>query len=388
MAYFNFLPMERIRFGEPAATALRQEVERLQCERVFLLVSGSLKRESEHVDRIVDQLGPRFAGLFDKVPPFAPRDAVATAANQAMKLDADLIVTLGGGSVTDAGKIVQLCIQHNISNPDDLEPFRIVNKPDGTVIRPDYEGPTRVRQIAIPTTLSAAEVNSQGGSLDPRTGRKQSYLHPLMVPRVVIYDPETTLTTPIETFLSTGVRALDHCIETICAPAGNPFGNANAIQGLRLLGRGLPAVKRDTSDLQARLDCQLGAALSLIGLAGGIQLGISHALGRSLGALCGVPHGFTSCITLPPSMRFNRPACADALQVIARELGHPNDDAADVIENMVVQLGLPSRLSQVAVGPDRFEQLAEHVKNDPWLHTNPRKVQSQADIIGILESAA
>jgi maleylacetate reductase len=367
---YDYLPMERIRFGEPAAAALAAEVDRLGATRVYLMASATLRRTTSAVVNVEAALGARLVGVFDQMPPFAPRESVAMAANEARALGADLIATFGGGSLTDAGKIV-----------------RIVTQPDGRQRLPAYEGPS-IPQVSIPTTLSAGEINSQGGSLEPRTGRKQSYKHPLLTPRVVIYDPASTIHTPAITWLSTGVRALDHAVELYCAANANPLSEPSALQALRLLSRALPSVKRDPLDLAARLDCQLGAALSLQGLAGGVHIGLSHGIGHILGALCSVPHGVTSCLILPHAMRFNREVSGERHQAIAEALGRPGGDAADMIERLIADLGLPQRLSEVGVFPASFRDIAEHAMSDICVHTNPRKVRGPDDIVEILERAA
>lgn len=355
---FSFAAVERLYYGEPAAAALLREVERVGARRVFMMVSGTLRRETDEITKLQDALGSRVVGIFDNMPPFTPRDAVIAAANQARAVDADLIVTFGGGSLTDAGKIVQLCLRHNLTKVDDLEPYRVVIHPDGTRHLPQYDGPT-IRQVAIPTTLSAGETGAQGGSLDPRGGVKQSYRHPLFVPRASIYDPRVTVHTPMWIWLSTGVRALDHAIELLCAPRADPISDGNALQTLRLLSRALPRVKRDPNDLEARLDCQFAAWISLMARQYGLTLGISHAIGHTLGNHAGVPHGYTSCVMLPPAMRYNQPVVAERHRLVAEAMGHPNDDAADVVQAFIADLGMPGRLADVGVGRDQFAIIAE-----------------------------
>jgi maleylacetate reductase len=381
---FLRLPTERVVYGEPAAAAVQREAERLGARRVFLMASGSLSRGTDEVARMQAALGDRFAGLSTRIAPFAPHDDVMAATRQAREAGADLIVAFGGGSLIDAAKIVSLALRHGITGFEQLRPFQLVTHPDGMRVLPEYDGPT-VRQIS---TLSAGETNSQAGSLDPATMAKRSFRHPLMVSRVIVYDPAPTVHTPLWVWLSTGVRALDHAVELLCANEANPMSDAAAVETLRLLGSALPRVKRDPADLDARLDCQFGAFLSLTGRQGDIPLGISHAIGHTLGALCGIPHGHTSCLMLPASMRWNRPACAAQHRRVAEALGHPKDDAADVVEALIGELGMPRRLSEVGIGRERFRAIAERTMFDPWLHANPRRITSPEAVMEILELAA
>jgi hypothetical protein len=166
--------IERVQSGIPAAEALLAEAERLDARRVFLVVSRTMNRETGHVAALRDALGARFAGLHEGIPPHTPMDVVVAAAAAARAVDADLLATFGGGSVTDAGKVMQLCLRHGITAMEQLEPFRMVTNPDGTRHLPEYDGPV-VRQIAIPTTLSGGEYNSQAGCTNPLKKVKQSF---------------------------------------------------------------------------------------------------------------------------------------------------------------------------------------------------------------------
>ena len=267
--------VERIVFGKPAAQALAAEVDRLKAQRVFLIVSGTMNRTTDEVAKVRAALGTRFAGLYDRMPSHTPRDAVIEASSAARAAGTDLIVTFGGGSVTDAGKIMQICLRHNVTDVAGLDAFHAVVNADGKQTIPTFEGPV-VRQIAIPTTLSGGEFQPGGGCTDTRTKVKESFRHPLIIPRVSILDPAPTVHTPLWVWLSTGLRAVDHATEAICSPVSNVASDANFLQALRLLSRGLPRVKQDPSDLEARLDCQLAVWQAMTGRQGGAQAGPLH----------------------------------------------------------------------------------------------------------------
>lgn len=384
---FVFTAVERIVFGQPAAQALAAEAKRLDAKRAFLIVSGTMNRTTDEVAKVREALGGRYAGLYDRVPSHTPRDTVIEVAREARALDADLIVTFGGGSVTDAGKMVQICLRHNVTQFEEMEAYAVAVKPDGTQSIPQFDGP-RVRQIAIPTTLSGGEFQAGGGCTNNRTKVKQSFRHPLLIPRVSILDPQPTLHTPLWVWLSTGLRAVDHATEAICSPKSNPASDASFLQALRLLSKGLPRVKSHPDDLEARLDCQLAVWLAMAGRQAGAQMGASHAIGHVLGGSCDVPHGYTSCVMLPPVMRYNRSVNAERQKLVAEAMGHAGEDAADVIAAFVRELGLPGRLADVGVTREQFAMIADHAMHDSWLHTNPRKITSADQVLEILELAA
>lgn len=384
---FVFTAVERVVFGQPAAGALCAEVERLQARRVFMIVSGTMNRTTDEVAKVRAALGARFAGLYDKVPSHTPREAVLEAAQAARAGDADLIVTFGGGSVTDAGKLLQICLRHNITEYEQLDAYHVKVSTDGKITAPAFDGP-QVRQIAIPTTLSGGEFQPGGGGTDTRRKVKQSFRHPLLIPRVTILDPAPTVHTPLWVWLSTGLRAIDHSTEALCCPIHDSASDASFVQSLRLLASGLPRVKQNPNDLEARLDCQLGVWLAMAGRTGGAQMGASHAIGHVLGGSCDVPHGYTSCVMLAPVLRYNHGVNAERQRLVAEAMGHPGEDAADVIAAFVKTLGLPGRLSEVGVTREQFAMIADHAMHDRWLHSNPRKISSVEQVYEILEMAA
>ena len=136
--------------------------------------------------------------------------------------------------------------------------------------------------IAIPTTLSAAEFSPHAGITDPARKVKEGFQHPLSVPKSVILDPEATRETPIELLLSTGMRAVDHAVEGLCARRAAPLAEATCLRAMQMLATALPAIRRDPTNMPARLDAQLGMWLSRFVTMSGIPYGASHGLGYLL----------------------------------------------------------------------------------------------------------
>src|SRR5580704_9698643 len=299
--------MDEVVFGRPAVEAVVAQIDRLRAARAFLMVSGTLNRNTDEIKKIRDALGSRCVGTFDAMPPHTPREAVIAATEQARASGADLIVTVGGGSITDGAKAVQLCLANDIRAVEGIDAIRTAR---GVAFdRHDIKAPT-VRQVSVPTTIAGGDFSAGGGVTNTLTRVKEAVRHPLAIPRAVILDPAITLHTPEWLFLSTGIRAVDHCVEGMCSNEANPYADAQAMRGLTLLTSGLPRVKADPSDLQARLDCQMGSWLSMGPLAAGVPMGASHGIGYVLGAVFDVPHGHTSCIMLPSVMRWNKSANA------------------------------------------------------------------------------
>jgi alcohol dehydrogenase class IV len=374
-----FSRMEEVVFGEPAAAAVAGIAERLEAKRVLVMASATLDRSGDGVAAIRGALGQRLAGQYQGMPAHSPRAAVLDATRQARAACADLIVTVGGGSLTDAAKAVRLCLANDIDSIEAMDALR----PGG----PPSRAPA-VRQVSVPTTLSAGEFSAIAGVTDERSRVKELFRHPGIIPTAVVLDPAMTLATPEWLFLSTGIRAVDHCVEGICATEAHPFADAQALRGLALLAAGLPRVKANPGDLTARLDCQLGAWLSMAPLATGVPMGASHGIGYVLGAAFDIPHGHTSCIMLPAVMRWNLPANAERQALVAAAMGAPEASAATLLQRLIDSLAMPRSLSAVGIGRDAFDRIAEGAMGTPWVPRNPRPIAGPAEVLEILELAA
>lgn len=377
-----FGAMDEVVFGTVAAEAVVGQMDRLGTSRAFLMVSGTLNRRTDEIEKIREALGSRCAATFDAMPPHTPREAVMAAAEQARAANADLIVTVGGGSITDGAKAVQLCLANNISTAEDIDKIR-ANKG----VAPDMTAPT-VRQISVPTTIAGGEFSAIAGVTNARTKVKEMLRHELVMPRAAILDPAVTVHTPQWLWLSTGIRAVDHCVEGLCSREAHPYADAQAVRGLSMLAQALPRVKADAKDIDARMDCQIGTRLSMGPLSSGVPMGASHGIGYVLGAVFDVPHGFTSCVMLPSVMRWNKSVNAERQALVSAAMGQPGEDAADVLDDFIRGLGMPRSLQDVRIGPEHFDRIAEQAMATPWIPRNPRKIDTSAQVREILLLAA
>jgi maleylacetate reductase len=374
--------IEEVVFGHPAAEAIVGQMDRLGAQRAFLMVSGTLNRQTDEISKIRTALGTRCAGLFDAMPAHTPREAVIAATNAARAAAADLIVTVGGGSITDGAKAVQLCLANGIDDIDGIDRIRVRNG-----VAPDLTAPT-VRQVSVPTTIAGGEFSAIAGVTNRSSNVKEMLRHPLTVPRATILDPAITVHTPEWLFLSTGIRALDHCVEAICSRETHPYADAQSVKGLAMLADALPRVKANPADLDARMDAQIGTWLSMGALAAGVPMGASHGIGYVLGAAFDVPHGYTSCVMLPAVMRWNAPDNADRQMIVSAAMGFPGQNAADVLDAFIRSLGMPRSLADVRVSPQHFDAIAEQAMRTPWVPRNPRPIEGPAQVREILLLAA
>jgi len=383
---YSYPATSRIVYGTDFAQALTRELDQVGARRVYVIASGTLERDTDVIRRAREALGGRFAGTCAKIGAHTPRLDVVAAANAARAAQADLLLGVGGGSVTDAAKMVAICLGNGITDPTELDHYRVTVRADGSTLRPSYKPPS-VASVIVPTTLSAGEFSALAGCTDTLRGVKESYYHAQAAPRTVILDPAVTLHTPQWLWLSTGIRAVDHAVEDLCSVNSKPLSDGTSFHALRLLGRGLRAVNTDPKDLPARLDCQLGSWMSIIGSSAGVEKGASHGIGHVLGGTAGVPHGYTSCVMLPHVLRFNHPVNAERQKLVSEALGRPGEPAADVVAALIAELSLPRTLRDVGVSADLLDRIAEESMRDRWIHTNPRKIDGAATVRQLLDAA-
>jgi alcohol dehydrogenase class IV len=382
---YAYLPQERVVFGQPAAKAVAAECERLGVKRAFIVASRTLVAKTPLIAAIRDKLGARHAGTFDGCQAHTPWQTVLAAAAAVWAARPDIVVAVGGGTVIDTVKVLQVCLAEGARNADDLARLHIKLNADGSRHVPAVR-PSPVRQIAVPTTLSGAEFSNMGGATSERTGVKEAFAGPDICPRAVILDPAATVFTPEWLWLSTAIRSVDHAVEAICSADAQPMTDALALHALQLFAASLPRTKAAPDDLAARLACQHAVWLAASTIMK-VQFGASHGIGHVLGGLCGVPHGHTSCILLPHVLRWNEPANAERQKLVAGALGRPGACAADVIAELIRSLGQPTRLGEAGVKREALPRVAELAMTNVWVRTNPRKIGGPGDVMAILEAA-
>jgi len=373
---------QRVLHGVPVREALGRELERAGARRVFVTTTRSLAG-GRLVAAVVETLGGRFAGEFHDIAAHSPREAVIGGARAIRAASADLVVAVGGGSVIDATKVMLIALWRGIDTAAGLSEVA------GRL--PEWsawdEDPQAVRMIAIPTTLSAAEFSPHAGVSDPARRVKEGFQHPLAVPKCVILDPEATRETPLELMLSTGMRAVDHAVEGWCAARTTPLAEATASRSMQMLAAALPAMKRDPSDMQARAAAQYAMWLSRFVTMAGIPYGASHGLGYLLGAFRGVPHGITSCLTLPAVLEWNAAANGERQRAVAEAFGQPGGSAGAAVRAFVGSLGLPTRLGQVGIARGELAAIVGSWTGGGPIASNPRPVRGPDDLVAILELA-
>ena len=371
-------------FGVPLADALPEAAQRLSARRLAVVTTNSLAGSGGLAEAVRNILGPKLHSVVAGIHSHTPRADVVRVI-KALE-GADGVVTLGGGSVCDSAKAARLCLANGITDAVGMDRLRSYDKAKGS--EPDGTISPSLPFIAVPTTLSAAEFTSGAGVTDERGPRKQVFVYPGLAPDIVILDPQVTRQTPPRLWFSTGMRALDHALETWCSTNPTPLSDAYSSYAARLLITSLQKVFDSPNDLHARLDCMKGAWLSILGPASGeVKAGASHGMGHALGGTAGMPHGETSCVMLPHVLRYNASVNGDRQAVIAASVGNPTTPLADIVAGLISHLGLPTRIRDTGVSQTVMAAVAEAALHDPLLASNPRPIKSLTEVRLLLEQA-
>ncbi|MBV9582234.1 MAG: iron-containing alcohol dehydrogenase [Chloroflexi bacterium] len=345
-------------------THLEQELSRHHSGRAFVVTTRSVASHPALAGRLRQMLGSRGVGEFAGISQHAPAQTVAAAVDAARAARPDVLISFGGGSPIDAAKSVGFALATGLDlrDPDAADRARGLHPPADTLLP----------HLALPTTLSAAELSGLAGFTTQTEREKVGLRAEGLTPTAVIFDAELSLHTPMDLWLSTGIRAVDHAVETLLAAGSHPLPDTLALDALRRLHHGLLATRADPGDLAARTESQLGAWFSFT-LPGPAAGGLSHTLGKRIGSRHDIPHGVSSCLLLPHVMRYlaeRNPVplsrAAAALGVDAAEM--PPElaatRAADAVANLIRALGLPEHLAAYGLTQADLEAAARPVASD------------------------
>lgn len=377
-------PASRLVFGQGVIDRLADELRELGVQRP-IVVAGARTGAS----RVYAMTQRALAGLDyaeqTGMPEHSPIDHVRRLCDLARSHRADGFVAVGGGSASDACKAAALWLAEG----GDLAQHATRFIPPDSLHSPPLPA-DKLPVIAIPTTLSAAEVTA-GGSVRTDDGRKLVLVDPKVAARLILIDPLASLEVPAPIFLASGMNGLAHCIEGYYSRVRTPITSALALQAMRLFMQSLPAVAADPASASARAQSLVAAHLS-----GQVLLNarscVHHATCHSLGAVAGISHGDANSIILPHAMVFNsaddqarRDLAECAMALGASETSA--DAAAERVRWLQRTLGVPRRLRDTAMRRDQLPAVAQRVMAEKGLYVNPRRVSGPQEVLEMLEAA-
>ena len=366
---FYFSRLEAVLYGEGKVAALGRELQKRGAHRA-LIVAGKTLGRSRLLEKVKQGGGDAIAGVFSDTAQHVPSKTVTALADEARRLDADALISFGGGSPNDCAKAA------------------IMN-----VIK---SGGREMLLIAIPTTLSAGEFTFAGGVTNEATQVKGGVADPRLMARSVILDPALTVETPGWLWASTAMRSLDHAVESSYSTRHQPFTDTLAARAIALLDAHLkPSMEGHADELEHRLQCQIAAWFSIFGMMNS-RAGISHALGHQIGPRWNVPHGVTSCITLPHVMRFMAEIAPERFGPIAEGLRLRFDaqspklaalECADRVAQFIRKFEVPNRLRDVGVAREEIGSIAQTVLEEVKRSDTVGRDVTTEDLLRILDAA-
>jgi maleylacetate reductase len=318
---------------------------------------------------------------------------VLAGATVARDEEADVLVSLGGGSVVDTAKGIALCLVTDIATPEGFDGYRVGAQAMGFASPGLDAAPTPV--VALPTTLSGAEYTGMIGITDLATDYRDPYRFDELAPVTVLLDPALTQATPDRLWAGTGIKSLSDAFEQYVAGAAGPALEPMLLRSVAWLAEWLPASLRGDAD--ARLRCQVASWLTMFGtFNAATRVGIGAALRHQLGMVHGIPHGEATCPVLAEVARRTTPdgRAGEALLQATAVLGpaEAGASAADTVAarfaSLVDAVGIPTTLSGFGLGRDDVRALARRVVDDFANKQRTTRVWSEAEILELLEAAA
>jgi alcohol dehydrogenase class IV len=383
----------RIVFGNGKVDFLKEEVRKLGGKRVLVLSGKTVAEKTDSVRRVNDALGDMSAGVYSNLPQRAPLSSAVEAANLAVAQGVDTLVGVGGSTISDASRMIAVLMAEGITTEAQL---RQLGEDQDMMLSPNLEGKTLPLQVSIPTTLSAGEFNMGGGNvLDDQAGHKIRVRSTRLYADLIMLDAVMTKGTPDWLWLSTGVKALDHCIERLYTTGNQPAIDAPILAAAEVIFTHLPKSRESDNDPEARLQCLVAAWMSMMG-APNFATGLSHAIGHIIGVHYSVGHGYTSCVTQPYVMEFNRPVSAAKQALLARSAGLDTrglsdesaaEAAARAVDDFVLGLGMPHRLRELEIPEEDLPKIAELVLTDGGCRNNPVPITSAEQVMEVLRAA-
>ncbi|CAN0247843.1 unnamed protein product, partial [Discosporangium mesarthrocarpum] len=331
----------RVIHGAGSVTALAAEVEALDARRVMFCCTKSRVPE---VEKLATTLGDRFAGICDAAKIFVPLSAVEPGRQMAAALDADCLVSYGGGTAVGLAKAIAL-------------------GGDG----PDGEGfAGGMPIISIVTTYSGSETTALQGIIG-HDGVRINYRDMRMLPRVLIYDPELMRDVPLDVSIASGFNSIAHAVSSYLGKDANPVANMFSENGIRAMTSALVRLAQDPRDVDARSAALHGAWLCGMTLMSSGTT-IHHKMVHVLGGGFDLPHGPTHAIILPHSTAYNRDAAPEAMRGIARAFGDEAADAPRALFDLLGKSGAAEGLKDLGLAESALDEAADRIMTDRYFN--------------------
>lgn len=391
--YYEFFNSVKIVSGYKALEIMSSELDLFGAQNPIIITDKGVTKAGL-VDKVINSFGGTkvtIGAVYDDTPVDSSNVAVNEIAGIYRQQKCDSIIAVGGGSVIDTAKGVNIVISEET---DDLMKFTGNNR----LTRPMKPF------IVIPTTAgTGSEVTMAAVIANPAENMKMQFTSPLMLPKVAVLDPVMTMSMPSKITAATAMDALTHAIEAYIGPQKNPVSDAFAFSPIEMINENIESAVKNGNDEDVRLAMANAALLAGVAFANSM-CGVVHALAHAVGGLCHVPHGVANSILLPYGLEFyirKSPDTATRIGKLLRFLTSPDDYAkvpvAERSKSTVIAIrsmtgnlnklcGMPLSLSQAGVTKDKLEAVAQATINDGAISFSPVEVSYQ-EALEILQQA-
>lgn len=386
--YYEFICPVKVLCGRKALSNLPYELKQLGASRPLVITDQGVVN-AKLLDKIYAAFNDsdiEIAAVFEDTPPDSSNHVVNQVAELYRQNNCDSFVAVGGGSVIDTTKGVNVVISENT---DDLLKFQGVDRITASM-QPF---------IAVPTTAgTGSEVTSAAVIANVDAGHKMALMSNKLFPQVAIVDPVMMMTMPPKITAATGMDAMTHAVEAFICIQKNPISDAFAASAIKLMREYLVKAVEDGSNEEARLGMANAALLAGIAFSNSM-VGIVHATAHACGGVAHVPHGVANSILLPFGITYNLEKVPEHISMLAHMLGcdiagldekGKAESAIAKIREIAKRLneicGLPTRLRDAGVREDQLEKIATVALNDGALTYNPEEADYD-DILKLLKEA-
>jgi len=351
-------------FGAGSIATLGARVKGIGGTRALLVCDAGVAKAqiAEKVRKILEE-GGIATSVFDRVDPNPVEKNIVEGVAAYRSHQADVIVSVGGGSPLDAGKLIALKVNHE----------RPLAEYDDAIGGDAHIGPNVPPIVNVPTTAGTGiEVGRSGVLTLAATGRKTVIFSPYLMAKAAILDPELTVSMPPKVTAATGFDALTHCIEAYLSTGDHPMADGIALAGIELCAKHLARAVEAGADLVARGAMMKAAMMGAVAFQKG--LGVCHSLAHPLSSEKNLHHGLANALCLPAVCDFNNAAVPDRIERVRRVVDLNATSLANALRALREKIGLPGGLAAEGVNKSDISKLADKAMEDACHRTNPRPV--------------
>jgi len=388
--YYEFFNSVKINAGIEALETIPYELNLVNANRPLIITDKGIVNAGL-LKIVLDSFADSklvVGAVFDETPSDSSLDIVNKVAQIYKETNCNSIIAVGGGSVIDTAKGVNIIISEQT---DDIRQFMGVDR---------LSKPQRPL-IVVPTTSgTGSEVTLVAVISDKEKNVKLPFTSNLLLPKVAVLDPRMTLSLPQKITAATGMDALTHAVEAFTCLQKNPLSDAYALSAINLIRENLIEVVQNGKNADARFAMANASLMAGIAFSNSMVGGV-HAIGHACGGVAHIHHGLAMSILLPHVMRYNLDVVgeyyAELLLPLAGEdvfINTKKEDRAEksiqVVENMKNELksicGMAVSLSEAGVKEEQLEDIAKTAMNDGAMSPNPKEMDFE-DVMQILKLA-